>query len=157
MGVLHDFRCYGHGVFESSEEAPLCPFAGCNTVEKVFLQPAAFRSNRTTRIDQRVEGLAKTHGLTDISNRGGRAAIRAKPVDPRQVEYSKMIRDRYGDKPWGALPKGGAAAAVAQFHGQPDNALAQVKEAGALIPRPVDKHVVREERKITPTGDIVSA
>ncbi len=148
MGVMHDFRCFAHGDFESKEDSPVCPFAGCNTVTKVFLQPAAFRSNRTGRIDATVESLAKSHGLTDISNRGGRAAVRERPGAAREREdMTRLIRERYGDG-WGKVPKGGAPAALAQFGASSDNVLSEVKPA--LVPKPVMARKDPQDLKLTP-------
>jgi len=150
IGVIKEFRCRAHGDFEGTE--PECPHGCTGTVDRVFLTPAAFRSNRTTRIDQRVENLAKAHNLTDISNRGGRAAIREKPGAQRdRDEVAKMIRERYGDKPWGSIPKGGPAAAVAQYHGTPDNVLGEVKPH--LTHKPV--HRIQDPQKLALTPDMV--
>ncbi len=152
MGVLREFRCYGHGVFESKEEAPLCP-SGCNTVERVFLTPVGFRSESTTNTDRTVRDLASRHGMTDISNRGGRAAKRqSSQQENQQRDFQGFLKQRYGvEGPgWGNVPKGGvmnvktqqvqgsgpgAAGAVTNLGGRPDNVLAEVKDA--LVPKPV--------------------
>lgn len=149
MAVNKEFRCAVHGPFESSDEAPLCP-AGCDCVTREFRTPVGFRSARTANIDSTIASLAKSHNLTDISNRGGRAAIRENPQARRQQEeFNAMIRERYGDG-WGALPKGGdlnvqtgqiegsgpgVRGALGQYHAAPDNVLAEV--APALVPKPV--------------------
>lgn len=71
MGVKRDWLCRGHGVFESSDVAPICP-KGCNTVEPIFLQPPAVRtSQRTKNIDSTLDSLAAQFGLTDLSTRNG--------------------------------------------------------------------------------------
>lgn len=150
VSVVRDWRCFAHGVFESKEDAPLCPVSGCDTVEKVFLTPVAFRSNRTANIDRTVAGLARNHGLSDISNRGGRAAIRQDGAAAnRDEEFRDFVRQKYGDG-WGNVPKGGsmnvktqqiqgsgpgAAGAIAAYGAKPENVLEQVKPA--LVPKPI--------------------
>jgi hypothetical protein len=164
MGILRDWQCRAHGNFESSEESPLCPY-GCDTVEKIFLQPAVFRSNRTANIDRTLESLAKSHGLTDMNNRGGHAVRRPSTDQVRQQdEFNRFIHERYGDG-WGQIPKGGTlnvktkeitgagpgvGAALAQYHGRADNVLSEVREAGALVPKPV---LVRQDHENLKVSD----
>lgn len=149
MAVLKEYRCLAHGAFESSSETPTCP-AGCTTVEREFRTPPGFRSERTASIDATVQTLAKRHGMTDINNRGGKAAItQSAKSRQQQEEFSRLVREKYGNG-WGDVPKGGtlhvdtgtvegsgpgAAGAIAQYGARPDNVLAEVKEA--LVPKPV--------------------
>lgn len=149
--VIKEFLCKAHGAFESAEAAPSCPF-GCDTVERIFLTPPAFASSRTKNIDRTLDSLARSHGMTDINNRGGKAAKGQSHIQRRQQEeFNKFIHDRYGDG-WGNIPKGGTlnvktgqvegkgpgvGGAIAAYHGQSDNALAEVRNAGALIQKPV--------------------
>ena len=151
MGVKKEYRCLAHGNFESSEEPALCPY-GCDTVERIFLTPAAFRSNRTRNIDSTLDSLAKSHGLTDMNNSGGQAVRRRTPKqNTDQQEFNRFLHDRYGDG-WGRIPQGGTmnaqtkeitgsgpgvGGAIAAYHGRPDNALAEVRESGALVPKRV--------------------
>lgn len=153
MGVKRDWVCAGHGTFESDEESPLCPYSGCDTVQRVFLTPPAFASARTKNIDNTLESLARSHGMTDISNRGGRAAKGPNPNVARQQEQiNQYIAQRYGHTGWGAVPQGGTlnvqtgavegsgpgvAGALSAYGGRADNALAEVREAGALVKKPV--------------------
>ncbi len=147
--VVKEFRCAAHGDFEAKE--PKCPWGCKGTVDRVFLTPAAFRSNRTSRIDQRVEGLAAAHGLTDISNRGGRAAIREKPgAAQERADMAKLISERYGNG-WGKVPQGGAPAALNQYHAQASNVLQEVKPA--LTPKPV--HRIQDPQGLKLTPDMV--
>lgn len=149
MGVTKEYFCKGHGNFETDQEPPLCKF-GCDTVERIFLTPPGLRSARTSNIDSTFEGLAKSYGMTDIDNRGGRAAKRAPAgFDQKQAELSRIIRERYGNG-WGSVPAGGtmnaqtkqvsgtgagAMGALSQYHAPPSNALEQAREA--FVPKPV--------------------
>lgn len=152
MGVKRDWICAAHGVFESDDEAPLCP-SGCDVVDKIFIQPPGLSSARTANIDRTLESLARSHGMTDISNRGGRAAKGPSAAhERRQADLTAAIRERYGGTGWGSVPAGGTlnvgtgkvegegpgvAAAISQYGGHADNALGEVKAAGALIKKPV--------------------
>lgn len=148
-GVVKEFRCWAHGDFESSAETPLCPH-GCDTVERVFLTPVAFRSNRTANIDRTVQSLAASHGMTDINNRGGQAARRQSGAQAsREAEFAQFVRQKYGEG-WGSVPKGGtmnvrtqqvegsgpgAVGAIGAYGARPDNVLDEVKPA--LVPKPI--------------------
>lgn len=156
MAVVKEFICMAHGAFESSEESPSCP-RGCTTVRRAFLTAPGVASDRTKNIDRTLDSLAKSHGMTDISNRGGRAAKRADPnAEKRQREFNDFIKSRYGEG-WGAVPKGGTlnvqtgqiegggpgvGGALAQYHASADNVLGEVKEA--LVPKPV---LVRQDHE----------
>lgn len=150
MAINKEWRCAGHGNFESDQEKPLCPFAGCDTVDRVFLTPVGLGSARTKNIDNTFSSLAKTYGMTDIDNRGGRAAKRQPPSQAqKQQELSRIIRERYGNG-WGEVPKGGtyhtdtktvegggagAMGALAKYGAMPANTVEQVREA--FVPKPV--------------------
>lgn len=141
MGVVKEWLCKAHGSFESDIEPPLCPY-GCDTVERVFLTPPGLFSARTSNIDSTLESLARSHGMTDISNRGGAAAKRAPPGhEQKQQELARIIRERYGNG-WGEVPKGGtmnahtrqitgegggAMAALAAHRAPASNVLEQIK------------------------------
>lgn len=165
--VVKEWRCNAHGDFEGTE--PTCPYGCEGTVQRVFLTPAAFRSNRTTRIDHRLENLAKAHGMTDISNRGGQAAKRmSSKMEREQKQMRELIKERYGETGWGKMQAGGtmnvktkeiegggpgAAGAVSSYGGHADNALAEVREA--LVPKPVLVKHDHEKHRVTKEGEIV--
>jgi len=71
MGVLKDYFCDSHGVFESREAK--CPIKGCNAaLSVVFLQPVAIKSSKTTKTDKNLKQLAMDFDMTDIkSTRAG--------------------------------------------------------------------------------------
>ncbi len=149
MGVLRDWRCLAHGDFESMLDEPRCPH-GCTTVEKVFLQPPGFFSPASQNIDSNMEKIAKSYGLTDMNNRGGKPVITPDANKQRQAEeYARFMKQKFGDG-WGTVQKGGnlnvatgqisgggpgVAGSLSQYHAQADNVLAEVKPA--LTPKPV--------------------
>lgn len=155
MGVTKEFRCKAHGPFESDKKNPSCPF-GCDpsVIERAFYTPPGLSSARTKSIDRTLESVAKSHGLTDMNNRGGAAVSRMGWREERQnAEFNKFLKDRYGDG-WGNVPKGGslnvatnelkgeragggALGALGAYHGRPDNVLSEVSEKGLLQPKPV--------------------
>lgn len=71
-GVIHDFECAAHGVFEKrvkGGELPKCPH-GCSKsfVKKVFLKAPAHVSNGTKFQDSAVRTLAADFGMSDVRN-----------------------------------------------------------------------------------------
>ena len=135
MGILRDWNCLGHGTFESWEDNPKCPH-GCSTVEVVFLQPPGLFSDRSKNLDKNTRMLAQSYGLTDMSNRGGKAVITPDPkFTNSQQEYTNYMRQRFGDG-WGNLPKNSnVSAAIGQYGATPDNALDEAKPM--FTPKPV--------------------
>lgn len=68
MAVLHDYECPTHGVFEASAPRK-CPFKGCEEqIERVFLKPPGFKSDRTKKADSTVNQLAIDYGMTNIKS-----------------------------------------------------------------------------------------
>lgn len=65
MAVKNDYKCDVHGYFESTE--PVCPH-GCTTVQVVFLQPVALKSDRTKNNDRTVQQLAMDFNMSDIKS-----------------------------------------------------------------------------------------
>lgn len=166
MPVLKEYRCAVHGDFESAKSDPLCP-EGCDTVDRIFLTPPGFRSERTSNIDRTVRGLAKSHGMTDISNAGGVAAKRQTGAQQnREQEFREFVRGRYGEG-WGKVPKGGVmnvktheiesrtgsgvAGALAAHHSPAGNALADARPImEAMGPKPVLVRRDHEGLKVQP-------
>ena len=65
MGVLKDYYCDNHGVFEAWE--PKCPMKHCKgEISVVFLKPVGFKSDKTKRTDKNVKQLAMDYDMTDI-------------------------------------------------------------------------------------------
>ena len=71
MGVLKDYFCASHGVFESREVK--CPIKGCGAeLSVVFLQPVAIKSQKTVKTDANLKQLAIDFDMTNIkSTRAG--------------------------------------------------------------------------------------
>lgn len=67
MGVLNDYMCSEHGIFEAWE--PKCPIKFCNgDLHKVFLQPVSIKSEKTKFTDKNLRGLAQDFDMTDIKS-----------------------------------------------------------------------------------------
>ena len=67
MGVLKDYMCTEHGVFESREAK--CPIKFCKgDLSVIFLQPVAIKSEKTKRNDKNIEQLALEFNMTDIKS-----------------------------------------------------------------------------------------
>lgn len=70
--IYHDYECPEHGCFESG--MPDCPVCG-KAAEMVFLKAPGTRSETTRFKDRFLDGYAKQHGLSDLSNRGGNSIM----------------------------------------------------------------------------------
>ena len=67
-GVLHDYECPTHGVFEA--RAPRkCPFKGCTEeITRVFLKAPGLKSDRTKQSDATMRQLAMDYRMTDVKS-----------------------------------------------------------------------------------------
>jgi hypothetical protein len=77
--VLHDWECAKHGVFEGSH--PICPALGCSSekVSKIFLQAPGFKSEKTKFADASLKDIAQRYGMTNMSNKDGKAVKEGNP------------------------------------------------------------------------------
>jgi hypothetical protein len=67
MGVLKDYLCTEHGIFESREAK--CPIKFCKgELSVVFLQPVGIKSQKTKSTDQNLKQLAIDFDMTDIKS-----------------------------------------------------------------------------------------
>jgi len=67
MGVLKDYLCTEHGIFESREAK--CPIKFCKgELSVVFLQPVGIKSAKTKSTDQNLKQLAIDFDMTDIKS-----------------------------------------------------------------------------------------
>lgn len=108
MAVIKEFRCAGHGYFDATE--PVCPH-GCTVgVERVFLTPPGLGFGVAKRTDALLEGVARDHGLSDMNNRGGKAARVLSGSEQKQMAMHEAMQKRFGvDRGggWGGIEKGG--------------------------------------------------
>jgi len=116
MGVLKDYMCTEHGVFESREAK--CPIKFCTgDLSVIFLQPVAIKSEKTKRNDKNLKQLALEFDMTDIkSTRAGE----------HQDGYLKR-KNKLSDKEF-------AQAGEAMAHNQKmqDEQLVQQRLSGAM-------------------------
>ena len=67
MGILRDYYCENHGIFEAWE--PKCPMKMCKAgISIVHLKPVGTRSARTKKADESLKGLAQDFQMTDIKS-----------------------------------------------------------------------------------------
>jgi len=65
MGILRDYYCESHGVFEAWE--PECPMKHCkSTISIIHLKPVGMKSDKTKKTDKTVKQLAIDYDMTDI-------------------------------------------------------------------------------------------
>ena len=65
MGILRDYHCETHGIFEAWE--PKCPMKACKgEISQVFLKPVSLKSAKTKATDKNLDNLALDFGMTDI-------------------------------------------------------------------------------------------
>ena len=136
MAVIKEWRCAGHGVFESTE--PVCP-AGCTFgVERVFLTPPGLAFGVAKRTDALLEGVARDHGLSDMNNRGGKAARVLSASEQKQMSMHEAMQKRFGvDRGggWGAVGQGGVYHADTRTVENPGpGAVGTVQALGATDP-----------------------
>ena len=67
MGILRDYYCTNHGIFEAWEAT--CPMKHCKaTISIIHLKPVGMKSAKTAKTDKTLEGLAKDFQMTDIKS-----------------------------------------------------------------------------------------
>ena len=67
MGVLKDYHCTKHGIFESMEAK--CPMKHCDgELSVVFLKAVALKSDKTKATDKNLKQLAMDFDMTDIKS-----------------------------------------------------------------------------------------
>jgi len=67
MGILRDYYCDSHGIFEAWE--PQCPMKHCKSeISVVHLKPVGTRSDKTKKADKTIQNLALDFGMTDIKS-----------------------------------------------------------------------------------------
>ena len=67
MGILRDYYCTNHGIFEAWE--PECPMKLCKgEISVVHLKPVGTRSPKTSATDNNLKQLAIEYDMTDIKS-----------------------------------------------------------------------------------------
>lgn len=67
MGILRDYYCTNHGIFEAWE--PQCPMKNCKgELSVVHLKPVGTRSPKTSATDKNLKQLAIEYDMTDIKS-----------------------------------------------------------------------------------------
>ena len=76
--IIREYRCNDCSTcFESSDADPVCPSCSAEDHERVFLTAPAIRGEKTTRSDKIMTELASDYGLSDMTNKDGRAVKQA--------------------------------------------------------------------------------
>ena len=118
MGVLKDYMCTEHGVFESREAK--CPIKFCQgDLSVIFLQPVGIKSENTKKNDKNLKQLALEFDMTDIKStkagehqtgylkRKNKLSDKAfDEADAAMAQHQKrqeeeMIKQRLGGVNWG--------------------------------------------------------
>ena len=67
MGILRDYYCTNHGIFEAWQ--PECPMKHCKgEISVVNLKPVAMKSDKTKATDKNLKQLAIDYDMTDIKS-----------------------------------------------------------------------------------------
>lgn len=109
--VIREFLCRDCGnTFESSDnpEDIACPVCSAEEPERVFLTAPAIRSGDTSRKDQIVKELAADYGLSNVSNKEGKAvretsASQFTPANPQVTQMLAKLGNN-ADNASGILP-----------------------------------------------------
>jgi len=96
MGILRDYYCDSHGIFEAWE--PQCPMKHCKSeISVVHLKPVGTRSDKTKKADKTIQNLALDFGMTDIKS-------------TKEGEHQTGYITRNNEKPQDKGPRPGDAA-----------------------------------------------
>lgn len=143
MGVLHDYVCPKHGLFESMEEK--CYRPRCKQqVLKVFLQPPGLLGDNTKKADKNINQLAIDFNMTNIkSTREGESQAgyytRNNQSTAAAVESASIPREpRPGDAAiWGGQGKGMSMASVlsGKYNKPVGPSIGQAPEAAGMNPK----------------------
>jgi hypothetical protein len=136
--VIREYRCLGHGPFESAQKNPVCPVGGCTTVVQEFRTAPAGKSERTKISDRALDRLAARYQLTDLSNRNGSVGASRKNPKGMEAFWQPLPSGNVYEVGKGEVPRegsaGGATAALAGM-GMTD-AGGAISELMKALPRP---------------------
>lgn len=74
MGIIKEFMCHGHGIFETDKVPARCPY-GCKTIFRYFSSPPNVGNGVAKRVDRIANAQMRSMGLTDMSNSQGRSVM----------------------------------------------------------------------------------
>lgn len=71
MGIMREFFCKGHGLWQTDKKiVNQCP-GGCTKFERYFSSPPGYVGQKTRNNDRMTRDIAHSLGLSDMSNRNG--------------------------------------------------------------------------------------
>jgi hypothetical protein len=136
--VIREFRCLGHGPFESAQKNPVCPKGGCTTVVQEFRTAPGGRSERTKISDRALDRLASRYNLSDMSNRDGSVGASRKHPKGMEPLWQPLPTGNVYEVGKGEVARdgaaGGATAALSGL-GMTDSGSA-ISELMKTLPRP---------------------
>lgn len=101
MAIIKEYRCLDcEALFESSDADPACPICTAEEPERVFLTPPSVKSPKTAFQDATVKQLASDFGMTNMSNRHGKA-VKEGPSGPTAPQFSADTMQALGRIPNG--------------------------------------------------------
>jgi len=143
MGVLHDYVCPKHGLFESTEEK--CYRPRCKQqVIKVFLQPPGLIGENTKKADRNINQLAIDFNMTNIkSTREGESQDNyytrnnktpAAPVESQSIPREPRPRDA---AIWGGQGQGMSMSTIlsGKYSAPVGPRIGQAPEAAGINPK----------------------
>lgn len=112
MAVIKEWKCPLHGPFEGSH--PICPHFNCESegITQEFRTAPKVGSDRTRRVDKTLSGLASEYGLSNMSNRDGKAVadgasmVWASPEKTLGITKEALIQSAKTPTEFGEEPSG---------------------------------------------------
>lgn len=75
MGIMREYQCKGHGIWQTTAKiVTQCP-AGCSKFERYFSAPPGYVGQKTRNNDRMTRDIAASLGLSDMSNRNGESVM----------------------------------------------------------------------------------
>lgn len=141
-GIVKEWVCRGHGRFDGPD--PVCPKAGCTTVERVFITPVGYMGEKSKNMDSTLRKITNDYGLSDLNNQNGTSAARVHSAAAkkamnqaeafnqsfkRKFPNARLTPTQHGPGAWGAMQQGGAPATTAAMGAPAENRLAEIKDS----------------------------
>lgn len=136
MSIIKEYRCAAHGEFEATE--PQCP-QGCSTrfVKQEIRTAPAYHNGRTKRVDQELDALASTYGMTNIRSDkdSGSVMDQLRKADPSHQTFWKDVP--HSQPGWTQRQEAPVTITPGAFGLQGDNVTEQVKSAAEKMQTPL--------------------